>query len=367
LKVFIFKPIPILLSACILSFLLAMPRLFFYMKEGTAFKFGAWEAMYKKANDLTDNLDEYPPTSNAAKRVFRLTMPLAMKLTGKPPAWAIYCFQLGIGFLLLYLFYLFGKRFFSPTDSLIIAATLPFLYYGRSMWVDIYSWFDTFAYFFLFLGIYFRQNPLKWLCFFAAFWTDERALLAYPVFLLWENRDFIIAGSLKKLLNRNTFLLMIPVFGYSILRIYLGWKFNMQTPSADASLLTVKNTISNFTVANLSFFEGFWLAIILMVWGFIRAKNHLGLIFIFLVLLSQTMVAHMVYDTTRSGSYWFPLVLLPLYFIKNSPEFSKDFSLIVRVIFWSTFLIPGFYVLGEIQYLHGMHEEILVFIARNLN
>jgi hypothetical protein len=361
------RPIIYIVVACCISFLVSMPRLFYCASAGELFAIGAWEAMYKKADDLTATLKEYPPESNAAKRVFRLTIPVFLKLTGKPSPAVVYGFQLLLGIAVIYLFYLLCLSLIPKRESLLLSLYLPFLYFGRSAWVDIYSWFDTFAFFFILSGMFSRNYLLKILFFFAAFWTDERALLAFPAVILWEIRNEIFNRNLLLVIwNRKTLFLTIPVFFYAGIRLFLEANFGMGTPHADVSLSTISKTISTFNIAEISFYEGFWLIIVLGIWRLIALKQVIPLFLLLLVFLSQTLVAHMVYDTTRSGSYWFPLVLFFLHILSKWPDALNNLKFITYGVGIGTFMVPGFYVLGGIKYLTGVHEEFLLWFFGRL-
>lgn len=355
-----------LLLSATFSIFLSTPRILNKISDGSLFKDDGWNATFEKSENILAPLTQYPPENNAAKRVFRLTVPLIIFALGTPPPVVIYCIQLLLGLVLLFLFYKICLRFLHWRDSLFFALGLPFLYFGRSAWVDLSGWFDTFAFFFLLLGVYTKSWGWKTILFAAAFWTDERAILAFPALLLWENRIPLFNSNWAGLVSKYNALLVLPALLYFIGRAILALHCGLETPRADAGFPVLGKTLLTFGLAEISFFEGFWICIFLLVVTLIEDKKHLLLFLCLSLIATQSVISHMVIDVTRSGAYWFPFVLFTLYGIKIKENFPINMTTISFATLMATILIPGFYVLNGIQYLNGVHEEFLLWFFGKL-
>lgn len=350
-----------------LSFFLCTPRILQQINKGSLFKSEAWSATYFKAKQLIVGLKQFDENSHAAKREFRMTIPILIKVLNYPPPSIIYCLQICVGFLLFLLFFKICEHLFPWDISLILTASLPFLYFGRSAWVDIGGWFDTFAYFFILMGIWLKPPVAKGLFFFLAFWTDERAILAFPVVLLWENRAYLFYGQWKQILNLNNLFFGGLLSLYFILRGLLHYLFGLSTPTADLGAPNFSKTLATFSLSQISFFEGFWLIVFITMGLLVGHKKWWLSVMILCILLIQNIVSFSVLDTTRSGCYWFPLILPLMYFLQEMKSQIISMKLLALMVFFTTILIPGFFTLNGIQYLHGIHEDALLFLARKLS
>jgi hypothetical protein len=273
-----------LILASVFSFCLSTPRILNKISTNSLFKEDGWKATYQKADNLTATLSNFPKEKNAAKRVYRLTLPAVIIALGTPPPVTIYLIQLFLGLFLMFFFYKICLGFLTWQESLLLTIILPFLYYGRSAWVDLSGWFDTCAYFLIVLGLWTRIQPLKILLFLLAFWTDERALLCFPIVLIWENRDFILKSEWFNVVNLKTLVLCTSPLLYILGRIYLQNFYGLSTPSGDLGLASMKKTLANFSLAQISFFEGYWILIGLFLKEIWLTKRW-GLLFLFLFLL----------------------------------------------------------------------------------
>jgi hypothetical protein len=353
--------------ASLVSITINTPWLIHRYKEGTLFRDKGWEATYFKAEHLSHGLQKFAENSNAAKREFRLTIPALIKVLGHPPPWKVYCLQIAVGLLIFVVFFKLCESLFDWDVSLLFTLALPFLYFGRSAWVDLSGWFDTFAYFFILLGIWVKPTAAKGLFFFLAFWTDERAILAFPVVLLWENRAYLFYGQWKQMLNLNNLFFGGLLSLYFILRGLLHYFFCLTTPTADLGAPNFSKTLATFSLSQISFFEGFWLIVFITMGLLLAHKKWWLSAMILCILLIQNIVSFSVLDTTRSGCYWFPLILPLMYFLQEMKSQIISMKLLALMVFFITILIPGFFTLNGIQYLHGIHEDALLFLARKLS
>lgn len=124
---------------------------------------GSWKAVYlKKANPL-DKLQQFTPESHEAKMVFRLTIPVLMRLFSLDAA-GVMKLQIVIGVLthLLFVLIVFGLTN-NYGITLMAGISMASVYFGRSYFIAAAPFFDSFAYFLMLLAIYFRRYV--WLLF----------------------------------------------------------------------------------------------------------------------------------------------------------------------------------------------------------
>ena len=91
-----------------------------------------WDAIILKSKDLTNSLNLYEPSSGIAKKVFRLLVPIIIRITHLNPL-GIVILQYIIGYLLiLYCYKLSLKILNDAVSSTFIASGIVFLYFGRA-------------------------------------------------------------------------------------------------------------------------------------------------------------------------------------------------------------------------------------------
>jgi hypothetical protein len=269
----------------------------------------SWKTVYLKAYDLTHNLEHIDPYSHNAKKVFRLTVPAAIRVFNLNPI-SILALEGLAGLLFFYFFYHLANRILKDAFSAsMLTMASAFVYFGRAAFFDVnHTWFDGFAYFFLLLSLYFRQGIFIFLFSFLAAWTDERALIALSlvfVFHLLDSGVKFLGGGYR---IPQALAVIIAGFFYLAMRYYLGIKWGMETPTTGANLLMLGRTIHALPLGIWTFLEGFWFCLIAVLYFLIKNRNWLTLAGICIPLFCLIIVSGFVSDATRSGSYLFPVV-----------------------------------------------------------
>jgi len=334
-----------------LAFFLMCCSLFFSYPQIQFFDFQShsWETTKLKSNDLTNSLTSADPTSNNAKKVFRLTVPLLMKLLHLSPL-GIIILQCFLGFFIFVYGYKISLNILDDVVSAtFITAGIAFLYFGRVAYFDINrTWFDTFAYFFLLMAIY-SQTSLGIIIFSTlAAWTDERAFIALGIVFLFHHfkKKGYQKTSFKELVsfNKEGLAVIFSIFLYLIVRMALTLKYDMHTPSDTSNYTVLSKTLIFMPVGMWTFLEGFWLVYIFTLAHTFMNKNFLVFILFLLPLVIFTVISGCVLDITRSGSYLLPVIFVLIGYMK----FYMDKNRLRKFLFYCfciSFLFPALFVM----------------------
>jgi len=311
-----------------------------------------WNSVMLKSRDLTNTLSQFPSYSNAAKKVFRLTVPLVIKLFHLKPV-GVLIIQYILGFLLIIFSYKLSLRILKDAVSAtFISMGILFTFFGSISFCDMSTaWFDGWSYFFLVMALF--QRNIFSIFFFAtlAAWNDERAFIALPIVLLFHqiNKDGITKYNFKELLllNSKSMAVLTAIVGYIALRFYLQFQFGMHTPAGDGAavgLSILKQDLYLLPIGMWTFLEGFWILFLLFILFAVTNKNYLLVTFILALTLILTIVAGCVLDITRSGAYLMPVIFVLISYLRNyitvnSMQYILFFVMTVCLIFPSYFIM----------------------------
>ena len=309
----------------------------------------SWEVTKLKADNLLDPLTQIDQTTSPRNRVFRLTPPLIIKIFRLNPLTTnIVQFILGIFFISL--FYRFSKKILdNPVAATFLCAGLVFTYFGRVFFFDIGYGFDGLAYLLLLLAMYYRNPVLVFSFATLAAWTDERALIALSIVLIFHQVDFKNSENfkLKNLVKLNAQGLAVigAIFGYVILRMFLTYRYNMHTASGAITNLTqvLSNILGRHMLAGLwSFLEGFWLLYIFIIGFAISGKHFAFLVTVTFPILVLGLGSFFV-DTTRSGSFMVPVVFIFLAYLNQFMN-KKEMNILLCICMIFSFIYPAYYI-----------------------
>lgn len=295
--------------------------------------------------------------THGSKIAFRLTVPFIGKIlqvgssgSGKDIV-LLYLMQSML--LLPFLHMLIGvlRRATSRNNAYLFTISLSFTYLCKSFFWDYDFWFDGFAYFFMLSGIYFRNSLAIFFCLQLACWTDERAVIALPgiyLFHLIQQNNFN-AIIFKQIYNKANIRAGMPIFlvgaVYFLLRVFLGYKYNLTTPSGDqagVSLSLIPFQLNNRLIGIFLSFEAVWIFPVITFFYYFRAKPFFVSL-LFSTLLVQVIVAYSVFDISRSLSYAFPLFITSFVLIaKDAPSLLTKYLPMVAI---ACFLIPTQYLI----------------------
>ena len=357
-----------------LSFLLLFLSLFFatpkylYLDSMPEVHEG-WEIVRVKANDLTNDLTYLEPDSHGAKTVFRLTVPVFVKIL-KTNQVVTYLFQFGLGFLLIFHVYrLSDKILKNPISSTFITSGLTFLYFGRACFVD-FSWYDGWAFFALIMAMNTKNIFLIFLYCTMAAWTDERALMVLPIILIFKQIEGINASELnfKNLIKVNKLSLSVitSIVFYFGVRLFLSHNFNMHTPHASVDFTVLKYNIPFIGIGLWTFLEGFWIIFLLGIVYIFKNKNYFLSMLIACQILISCLVSFLVYDVTRSGSFLVPLLFIFLFYLKDKIKI-QELNVLLFTCFAVTFVFPAYYIVGNLNMYQPFYFEFLNYVLNKFN
>ena len=311
------------------------------------------------------------PISHEAKTAFRLVPPL----TGALVAWLspmgglylMFLVQhlLGVGFLyvLISLVYrLTGDRL----TAVLTALAFSLIYLTRAFFYELYGLFDGYAYFFLLLAMAARTPAGFVAALFLAFWTDERAIIASPLVLLFQLHTRVFPFTIPTLLAQWKWYVPygLSAAAYLGIRIALEKYAGLFVPIGSGADAGLKLLLANFTslpLATFLVFEGISFLILWLLFFFVKQKAWLEVLLTAGMLAAVWVVSGCVWDFTRSGCYAFPVVLTALYFMgKYLPTAQVRAVLVLALLLCvtiPTYKFQGFYywqVPAPVKLVYGL-------------
>ena len=333
----------------------------------------AWDAVMLKSQDLTNPLTDFPPSSNPAKRVFRLTVPIVIKV--------FHLNSLGVDiiqFILGYLLIIFAHKLSIRILKDAVAATfiafgLLFTFFGNiSFWDTRTAWFDGWSFFFLVMALF--QRNLFGIFFFAtcAAWNDERAFLALPVVLLFHqiDKEQTPAYNIKALifLNRKSIAVLAAIIGYVAGRVFLQAQFGMHTPLGEGSgvsLSLLRQHLYLMPFGTWTFLEGFWLLFLVFILFALTNKDYFLLTLILGLTIILTAIAGCVLDITRSGAYLMPVIFVLASYLKNYMDIQAMKYLLLFVM-TVCIIFPPYFVMKWESDIYFMGFPIIIELPLKL-
>jgi len=304
-----------------------------------------WSAIVIKKNDLTNNLEMYDQESGEAKYVFRITIPLIMKVFGLS-VFGMYLIQILIGF---FIFVLWVSILYEIIKDywLLLALTLCLAgcYYGKAFNIDSGTVVNTMSYFLILFAIRFRNNifllaPALLLLFF----NDERGILAFSIiglFILFFNKEKIT--QFKDAFN-NSFITLLTCFVLGVLlRIYLMFVYKMKVPMGSIGFDVFQDQWKYLHLGLFSGISGFAILFFIQLKNEFKSKNFLFLCLNISVIFIFIIGASIVSDITKSIAYLTPLFLLMIWRMIDSKIEIKNFvySILVINLFFPTIVVVG--------------------------
>ncbi|MDQ3050005.1 MAG: hypothetical protein M3Q95_03875 [Bacteroidota bacterium] len=335
--------------ALALTIFLTLSSLFFAFPRYDQYQETAanWEVVMLKSGDLSNDLSHIDPNSWLAKKVFRLTVPLFIKIfhLNRP---AVIIVQFLIGLLFLYFTYIFSKRILKDAvAATLFTAALVFLYIGRTCFTEITAtWFDGWAYFFLLMALMLPNAVAVFFFAVLAAWVDERAIVILPALILFHQMKNLPSGNTVKelmhfiVLNKKSIAVVAAFVLTMASRMALTAYAGMKTPLDNVSLNTVKDNmfVSGFGI--FTFFEGLWLLLPVVLLLAFKNKNYVLIALILVQIAISTAGAIFVYDVTRSGSYMFPLLFVWLTIIAVNMQLTAIRHLLLAAFFFCLVFPP---------------------------
>lgn len=340
-----------------LSLLTTITLIFFatpaYHYINEAFQQINWDATLRKANNPLDTLRDIPAGTHAAKKVFRITVPLIIGLFSLTPL-SVYLMQFILGiFTFAILYFLFQNILKDRVSATLLSVGLGFIYFGKACFIDLFSWFDGWAFFFLLLGMLVKHPTIIFVFTFSAAWTDERAVLILPILILFHQINNFSNFDTKQIssfinINLRSLSVFLALVIYIAGRLLLSFHFDMHTPSVNANFMRMFDQTDFWGFGIWSFLEGFWILVLMSLIVMLKNKDYLLFTFIMIPIIIFSIVANMVNDVTRSGSYLVPILFIVIPYLYRS----NDLNSMRRILLWSvtiSFLFPAYAIITDIK------------------
>ena len=302
--------------------------------------------LYQVTKDRSQNLTEHrvyvEPASN--NRVFRLTLPVIVKIFHvRHVSIFVYGLQLLLGILLYLLLTRFLFNILNDKLSTMLAViAFACIYFGSSFFIENSGYGDFYTFFFLFLSIYFRNPILIFLAMFTATWCDERALVAGSlIFTYWWIAEKIKEDKLISFVpNRQMLAIIAAEIAYISLRYYLMTYQGMEgTYKKGEFTEQLFASLSSFGFKFIWILEGFWLVMLLAFLILYLKKDYFKLLIVFGGTIAMIISGFTTYDSTRSGSFVFPMIFLGLIAVKTKLT-EKEMRIFMFVVALLCFLHP---------------------------
>lgn len=291
----------------------------------------------------------YPPSSNFAKREFRLLVPLLAKLLGLN-FYTIFIFSFLMNAIFIYFFALvLEKNKFDRASNLWLTLGFSFTFLGKCGFSDpMFGHFDVFAYT-LILIAYISPNKIKLLLYFLAFWVDERVIISIFFQFLIDLNKF--DKKIVLILKYSVVIILV-----AICRFLLFFKFNLFIPvgdHADVGLNVLYNNFeNNFILGLFSSFEFGWLFIIHYCLESLKKKRGVSYIIVFSIFFA-TISSCLVGDISRSSSYLLPIFIYCILYFKGNTS-----DLVFEKLAYFYCLLN--FLIGSYYYVYGTGLKSLV-------
>jgi hypothetical protein len=302
--------------------------------------------LYKVTKDRAQNLTEHrvylEPASN--NRVFRLTLPVIVKvLRIRHVSVFIYGLQLLLGVLLYFLLTKFLFQILNDKVATLLAMiALACIYFGSSFFIENCGYGDFYTFFFLFLGMYFRNPLIIFASIFAATWCDERAGVASGlVFLWWWISPTIKDGKkLSFIPSSQMIAIVLGVIAYGGMRLYLMKYVGMSATYKEGEFTQmIHDSWRSFGFKFTWVLEGFWLIMLLSFSILYSNKDYLKLTAIAGGTLAMVFLGMTTFDSTRSGSYVFPMIFLGIMIVQTKLT-GRQLRILLALVALLCFLHP---------------------------
>lgn len=309
-----------------------------------------WEIVQNQIDDPTKQYGMENPSSHDSKRGFRLTVPILCKLINVRDPRMIYCIQVIVCFLFFRMLIHFAERLSaSKLVNVLLPIGFSFTAIGQAGIFDVYAKFDSFALFFLFASMLFRSPAVIFLSILLAAFTDERALIASPMILLWwqlfENR--LYHGSFSSLvkLNWRAIAVFLGILSYIGLRLFIAQRLGFVSPTGDVGISILARQYNMYLFGTWTAFEGFWIVVFMALFFLLYSGRHWLLILVIITALPSFVAAHLVIDITRSMIYALPLLIVCLK-ISSGVISSKNFDRLILASLLINLLVPTYWAFG---------------------
>lgn len=304
-----------------------------------------------RRNHLLESVSsQFLDADHMAKTEFRLTVPFIAKIFQIDTKYKMYFFQVILGFLFFYFLTSFIFNYTQDkTNTFLFLLSFAFIYTGYSFFTDTEGYFDSFAYFFLFIAMLELPILAITIAFFLAFFTDERAILSGILVVLYgQYKTYIQSNKNYFKFSKQLWGFFISILFYLTARWILMNYFGFKNHFGGVGFKLYKITFNYFGISFFQIFEGFWLIISLSLFILKKTKEIYWIIAFIIVNLGYFLMSLTVADITRSGAYIFPSIFLSFLIVKNyaTKEQLRYLLYFTTII---SFVYPSYFIIAAIE------------------
>lgn len=298
---------------------------------------------------------------HTAKMVYRLFPPLLGKLCWGCSLKELIFFMNALGYLSGFFFFLYFSRMVSRLSdrpsAFLLTLGVCFIFLGKT-----FFWFasDGLALLGLLLAMSARRVEVVFLALLAAFWTDERAIIASALVFVWHGLSPRMKAesssdrpiSVRELFSFNQYQIAVVL----CLAVHFAMRFSLAsiyaipstTNSAQAlgearAVLFGQRKIELIPMVTFSAFEGWWLILILSAYAVGRRVSGTVYVLYALCFAGSMLVSYMVFDMTRSMMYTFPAVLIAFRWVYSIVPPTETRRLLIVILLFNV-LYPTYYM-----------------------
>lgn len=320
--------VPKLLIFSLLSVLFfALPSYERFWNPNNDYK-SIWTAI---ANQIEHPLKagHYDPRSHEAKIAFRLFPALIGQLApfSEPLSRVMFIFFVqhlcGVFFFLMLIKWAYATVA-DKVSVFLVVYSFVFVYIGRCFFYEFYPFFDGIAFFIMMMALCLKNPWAAFAVLSFAYWTDERAVIASPLILLYHLLDrggWQTLTPKQMLANYRTYIPYFATLGlYAVMRLVLQAEYDLHTPvggRADAGFSVFLDQLSHIPLAVVLAYEGSWLLIGAAAYVFLTNRSYSLLASYLGILVIILVVSCCVWDVSRSVSYSFPALLIAFGLLAN--------------------------------------------------
>jgi hypothetical protein len=297
------------LFSLVLGVFLSTPRREIILNCGDAPELRAVE---EKIRDPFSRMDQFAPTSHESKLTFRILVPTVARISGLGTG-GCKLLEVACGIAMLaYAALAFERVTHDRTMAFLLTVASSCIFAGNTAFVEFRGMYDGVAIFLLVLAIHSRSAIVVPMAVFLAAWTDERALLASSLVLLFHatrhgTNTKAIFKSLSTPVPASIFLAWL---GYAGLRWHLSVRYGMATATGGIGVGIFKEQINNLPLGIWSALEGLWILVLGAIIVLGLRKQWLCLASLCMTLALPLIASFCVADITRSAAYLFPGVFI---------------------------------------------------------
>lgn len=331
-----FPKIEWVLAICDYPFSQAVLEKYDYL--GTPYSWGHWEGFEKKVSEPFAALD-YSPDKHEAKTAYRFAVPLITRLLGLSNLVLILAETcLAIGF-----FYCAVRLVESSTSdrvaAVLFAVVLAPLLCGYSGVLPLGGKFDGVAFFALMAAMAASNPALIALGIQLACWTDERAipasLIVLVFWLLCDRTGPECEASTFRITPRSAGIVASVAIYFSV-RLLIQFKTGLHTPvgtGTGVELGLLGRMTELYWTGIWSALRGGWLVVLVLIAVWLRRCCLLPVALVVGASLPNIIGAFVVYDVSRSASYVFPLLCIAVVeTAKFLPRFELRWMLLITAL-----------------------------------